>query len=94
MKIDAEVLRLYDLPPRLEKQLLDFFAGHERKGIDFKFHDYYPKEFNSYIPLRMYISEEFQNSTVENVKKWVDKTRNKKIVKAWDNAAKAFRDDK
>jgi len=94
LKIDAEVLRLYDLPPRLEKQLLDFFAGYKREGVDFDFHDYYPKEFNSYIPLRMFISKEFKNSTVENVKKWVDETRNKKIVKAWDNAAKAFRDDK
>ena len=94
LKIDAEVLRLYDLPPRLEKQLLDFFAGHKRKGVGFDFDHYYPENFNSYIPLRMFISEEFQNSTVENVKEWVDETRNKKIAKAWDNAAKAFGDDK
>ncbi len=94
LKIDAEVLRLYDLPPRLEKQLLDFFAGHQRKGVDFDFDRYYPEDFGSYIPLRMFISEEFQNSTVENVGKWVEETRNEKVVKVWDNAAKAFGDDK
>jgi len=94
LKIDAEVLRLYDLPPRLEKQLLDFFAGHQRKGVDFDFDRYYPENFGSYIPLRMFISEEFQNSTVENVGKWVEETRNGKVVKAWGNAVKAFGDDK
>ena len=31
--IDAEILRLYDLPPKLERQLLDFFAGHQRKDL-------------------------------------------------------------
>jgi len=94
LKIDAEVLRLYNLPPRLEKQLLDFFAGYQRKGVDFDFDRYYPENFDAYVPLRTFISEEFQNSTVENVKKWVDDTRNEKVVKAWDNAVKAFEDDK
>ena len=27
LALDAEVLRLYDLPPRLERQLLDLFTG-------------------------------------------------------------------
>ncbi|MCK5023439.1 MAG: N-6 DNA methylase, partial [Candidatus Aenigmarchaeota archaeon] len=90
LKIDAEVLRLYDLPPRLEKQLLDSFTGHKRKGVDFDFDEYYPKEFSSYIPLRMYISEEFQNSTVENIEKWIEDTRSPQVIKALDNAVKAF----
>jgi len=93
LKIDAEVLRLYDLPPRLEKQLLDFFAGQQRKGVDFEFKEYYPENFGSYIPLRMFISEEFQNSTVENVSKWVEETRSPKVKKALDNAVKAFEGD-
>jgi type I restriction-modification system DNA methylase subunit len=90
LKIDAEVLRLYDLPPRLEKQLLDFFAGHRRKGVDFDFDRYYPENFGSYIPLRMFISEEFQNSTVENVEKWIEDTKSPQVLKALDNAVKAF----
>ena len=90
LKIDAEVLRLYDLPPRLEKQLLDFFAGYQRKGVDFEFDRYYPEGFGSYIPLRMFISEEFQNATVENVKQWVDETRSPAIIRAFENASKDF----
>ena len=35
LQIDAEVLRLYDLPPRLERQILDLFAGWERQGVPF-----------------------------------------------------------
>ena len=93
LAIDAEVLRLYDLPPRLEKQLLDFFSGHQRKGVDFKFDRYYPKGFGSYIPLHMFISEEFQNSTVENVSKWVEQNRTPDAIKAFDNAVKAFEGD-
>jgi len=90
LKIDAEVLRLYDLPPRLEKQLLDFFAGYQRKGVDFAFDRYYPEGFEAYIPLRMYLSDEFQNATVENVKQWVDETRSPEIIKAFENASKDF----
>jgi len=93
LAIDAEVLRLYDLPPRLEKQLLDFFSGYLRKGVDFKFDPYYPKGFGSYIPLHMFISEEFQNSTVENVSKWVEQNRSPEVIKAFDNAVRVFEGD-
>ncbi|MBN2374763.1 MAG: N-6 DNA methylase [Sedimentisphaerales bacterium] len=93
MKIDAEVMRLYDLPPRLERQLLDFFAGQQRKGVDFKFEEYFPENIGSYIPLWMFISDEFQNSTVENVSKWVEETRSPQVTKALDKAVKAFEGD-
>jgi hypothetical protein len=61
-QIDAEVLAAYDLPPRLERELLDYFAGHERPG-PVKFDRYYPPDFRPAIPLRDYISEEFRSST-------------------------------
>lgn len=93
LAIDAEVLRLYDLPPRLEKQLLDFFAGCQRKGAPFKFDRYYPENFGSTIPLRMFISEEFQNATVDRVGKWVEENRTPEVIKALDNARKAFEED-
>jgi hypothetical protein len=38
--IDAEVLKLYDLPSHLERQLLDLFTGVERKGVGCDFHGY------------------------------------------------------
>ena len=88
LEIDAEVLRLYDLPPRLEKTLLDFFEGVQRRGVDFKFDRYYEEGFDSYIPLYVYISKEFQNSSVENVKKWIESNRIPEVIEAFKTAAK------
>ena len=31
IQIDAEVLKAYDVPPRLERRLLEFFRGHEHE---------------------------------------------------------------
>jgi hypothetical protein len=45
-RIDTEVLRLYDLPPHLERQLLDLFTGVERRGVPFKQTEYIPKGFS------------------------------------------------
>lgn len=63
MQVDAEVLRLYDLPPRLERQLLDVFAGWERKGVPFAFDRYYPPEFEPCFSLHDYIDESYAEST-------------------------------
>lgn len=92
LAIDAEILRLYDLPPRLEKQLLDFCAGHERKGVGFKFERYYPKGFESWIPLHEYLSEEYQRSTPSFVKNWVEEVRSPELTKALEVAMEAFED--
>ena len=51
-RIDAEVLRLYNLPPHLERQLLDLFAGQKRRGVPFEQHEYFPKGFNEPLTLR------------------------------------------
>jgi hypothetical protein len=61
-RIDAEVLSAYDLPPRIERQLLDFFNGQSR-AVPFEFTDYFPSEFESWIPLRDYLSDELRKST-------------------------------
>lgn len=63
-QIDAEVLGAYDLPPRLEKALLDHFSGHERP-VPFMFTQYYPSNFRPSVPWRIYISQEFQKSTAQ-----------------------------
>ena len=44
-RIDAEVLRLYGLPPRLERQLLDLFSGVERRGVPFEQQEYFLQGF-------------------------------------------------
>ncbi len=44
-RIDAEVLRLYDLPSALERQVLDLFSGIRRRGVPFEQTEYFPKDF-------------------------------------------------
>jgi type I restriction-modification system DNA methylase subunit len=92
LAIDAEILRLYDLPPKLERQLLDFFAGHQRKGADFRFDRYFPEDFESWIPLHEYLSEEYQRSTPSFVNEWVEKNRSPEVIRALKAAVEAFED--
>ncbi len=92
LAIDAEVMHLYDLPPRLERQVLDLFEGWERKGVDFKFKRYFPKGFDSWIPLHEYLSEEYQRSTPSFVNEWVKKNRSPEVIKALEAAVEAFED--
>jgi hypothetical protein len=67
LKIDAEVLRLYDLPPKLERQVLDLFAGEQRAGVPFPFTGYFPKDFEPWLHLHEYLSDAFQNSSAKAV---------------------------
>lgn len=93
LTIDAEVMRLYDLPPRLERQVLDLFDGWQRNGVDFKFERYFPKDFESWIPLHEYLSEDYQRSTASFVTKWVEETRSPEIIKVFETAVEAFEED-
>ena len=90
LAIDAEVMRLYDLPPKLERQILDLFESWERKGVDFKFDRYYPEGFESWIPLYEYLSEEYQRSTPSFVNEWVEKNRSPEVIRALKAAVEAF----
>jgi hypothetical protein len=62
-RVDAEILRLYDLPPRLERQLLDLFSGHQRRGVPFVFERYFPADFEPCFALHVYLSESYRRST-------------------------------
>lgn len=93
LSIDAEVMRLYDLPPKMEKRVLDLFQGVQRKGIEFKFERYYPEGFESAVPLHELLSEEYQRSTVSYVKKWVEENRSPEIIKAFETTVDAFQDE-
>jgi hypothetical protein len=54
--VDAEVLKAYDLPPRLERRLLEFFRGHEHeRRVSHEFSGWLPEEFTAYIPLHEYV---------------------------------------
>jgi hypothetical protein len=93
LSIDAEVLRLYDLPPKMEKRVLDLFQGVQRRGVDFEFKGYYPEGFESAVPLHEYLSEEYQRSTVSFVEKWVEDNRSPQIIKVFERASEAFDKD-
>ncbi len=55
LEIDAAVLRAYDLPLRVEHDLLDYFHGHDRVGpVDFN--HYIPLGFRPHFPLHMHVS--------------------------------------
>jgi len=65
LEMDAAVLQAYNLPPRLERQLLDFFAGVERKGVGCEFTGYYPPGFTSFFPLHYVISDSFKRAAAD-----------------------------
>jgi len=90
VSIDAEILRLYDLPPKMEKRVLDLFQGVQRKGVDFDFKGYYPEGFESAVPLHEYLSDEYQRSTITFVDEWVKKHRSPEINEVLRTATEAF----
>jgi hypothetical protein len=45
-RVDAEVLKLYALPPEFERQLLDLFTGVQRRGVPFRQLEYFPPHFS------------------------------------------------
>jgi len=65
LALDAEVLKLYNLPPRLERQLLDLFTGVDRKGVGCDFRGYYPPGFKSWLPLHVVISDRFEQAAAD-----------------------------
>lgn len=56
--LDAEVLRLYNLPPELERQLLDQFVNVERKGVGCRFSGYDPGISSKSTSLHQLISDQ------------------------------------
>lgn len=55
IELDAEILAAYDLPPRLERLLLDLFADEPRPG-PVNFTRYYPADFHPALPLWRLVS--------------------------------------
>ena len=58
LALDAEVLKLYGLPPRLERQLLDLFTGVERKGVGCDFRGYCTTKLSQPIRLSDFVGYE------------------------------------
>jgi len=93
LSIDAEVMRLYDLPPKMEKRILDLFRGIQRKGVDFEFKGYYREGFESAVPLHEYLSEEYQRSTIAFADEWVKEHRSDEISGIMRRAVEAFEEE-
>lgn len=62
-EIDALILDGYRLPPRLERQILDYFRGHARP-VSHPFTDYIPEDHEFYFSLSAYLDPGFANRNV------------------------------
>jgi hypothetical protein len=89
-QVDAEILRLYDFPPRLERQLLDLFSGYQRPGVPFAFTRYFPEDFAPCFPLHIYLSEAYQRSTAGALRQRYKPVTDPAILIALEHAVQAF----
>ena len=62
IEVDAAVLQAYDLPPRLERHLLDYFRGYERPVMH-PFAEWFPEGYSPFIPLHEYLDREYKKIT-------------------------------
>jgi len=85
LQIDAEILKAYKLPPRLERLLLDYFRGAKRP-VPFEFGDYFPVDFTATIPLWQYISSDFAKCTAEHLLSNLPKITDPALVEMLENA--------
>jgi hypothetical protein len=85
-EMDAAVLRAYDLPPRLERQLLDLFRGVERKSVGCRFPGYFDPSFRPCIPLHEYLSDEYRRSTAGQMLQRLQPVRSQAAIAALDAA--------
>ncbi|MDR1305895.1 MAG: N-6 DNA methylase [Verrucomicrobiales bacterium] len=46
-RMDAAVFRLYNLSPKLERRVLDYFSGHTRERVPFEQEEYLPRDFTA-----------------------------------------------
>jgi len=90
LRLDAEVLRLYDLPPRLERELLDYFDNYSRQGVPFDFDRYYPEDYEPCFPLHEYLSEAYQRSTAGYLRSHQPASVQLEILEAVQSAVEAF----
>lgn len=89
LALDAEVLKLYDLPPRLEYQLLDLFTGVQRRGVGCDFRGYYPPGLTTYVPLHELISEDYARSTLGRFRE-TQRTVSPDVLAALRTATESF----
>lgn len=86
MEIDAAVLKGYKLPPRLEREVLDLFAAHQRAGVAVEFVRYFPEDFEPCFSLYDYLSQEYQRSTAGELRARHEDVSSPGLLKAMKRA--------
>ena len=61
-EIDATVLSAYDLPPRMERQVLEYFRAYVRPTAH-RWAHWFPEDFAPFIPLHRFLSDEYKVAT-------------------------------
>jgi hypothetical protein len=61
-RIDALVLRAYDLPPKVERRLLEHFRGHRRPTVH-PWQHWLPEGMDLAVPLHEYVSGVYAKAT-------------------------------
>jgi hypothetical protein len=90
MQMDAEVLRLYGLPPRMERQVLDSFNGVQRAGVPFDFTHYFPDDFEPCFSLYAYLSMDYARSTAGSLAARHENVTSPALLVALRTAIEAF----
>lgn len=62
-QLDALVMDGYGLSPRLERQVLDYFSGQDRK-VGHRFSAYFPESFDIFVSLSEYQTRDFRKATI------------------------------
>jgi len=83
-RIDAVVLKGYDLPPRLERKLLDQFTGH-RRPVPFPFDGFFPSDLTACIPYDEYVSEGFGRASAQATLKRLQPIRDEAVHEAMEH---------
>ncbi|HEX3719303.1 MAG TPA: N-6 DNA methylase [Verrucomicrobiae bacterium] len=83
LQIDALILQAYNLPPRLERKLLDFFQDAKSpRAVPFQFGEYFPSNFTPTIPLWRFVSPDFSQCSGRRLLEIMPKVTDSALVRA------------
>jgi len=70
----------WGVSPRLERRLLDIFWGDQRRRVPFPFHGYIPPSNLSWIPLHVYISDQYAHATIDEIMARIPSLEDKEFI--------------
>jgi hypothetical protein len=66
-RIDAIVLAAYDLSPKRERELLDYFNVDAKRIVPYPFAQYFPSDFEPYYSLKDYLHGDFSQKSAREI---------------------------